>query len=302
MSLLQYPQYDRLFSLPLDSIWMPNLNIIALSQSIPLIVTVHDISFEIIPEVFSSRMRMWHSLVNPRRLLRRAQHIVAVSHSTKQDILDMYGLPEDNVSVVYSGVAEPMALERIEVERFLVNKHISSRYILYVGTLEPRKNLEYALTVFESIADQYPELDFVLAGGCGWLYSNILKHIQKSRYRHRIHQLGFVSEYEKAILYNGATIFFYPSLYEGFGFPPLEAMSYGTPVIVSQTSALTEIVGNAAYKVSPYDVSEGIWALSHYLDSEQVRNEYRARGFQRVAYFDWKKTADSMLDIFRRYQ
>jgi glycosyltransferase involved in cell wall biosynthesis len=251
--LLARPAWDSLVSA--DSFFVPNFRLTPLSAAAPLVTTVHDLSFEHLPELFSWRRRLWHSLMRPRVLLENSDRIIAVSEATKADIVNLYDIPPERIKVVYSGVKPDVTEPERSVAAVRRTLQLPERFALYLGTLEPRKNVDSIIRAFDAIAESVPH-DLVIAGARGWLMSTIDREYAAAHHRSRIHFTGFVNERDKSALYQAADLFVYPSLYEGFGFPPLEALLAGTPVITSLNSSLPEIVGQWATLINPHDPAE----------------------------------------------
>lgn len=248
-----YPKWNRFVSA--DCYFVPSFRLLPLTSGTPVVTTVHDLSFERFPEFFSWRRRAWHSLMRPRQLMQDSTRLIAVSQATAQDLQALYKVPAHKVAVIHSGIADmrlPSAASVVEARR---KYNLPEKYILYFGTLEPRKNIPAVIQAFTAIADQFPH-HLVLAGARGWLTQPIDDALQHSLQRTRIHLPGFIDQNDKMALYAGASILVYPSFYEGFGFPPLESLLAGTPVITSRNSALPEIVGEWATLIDPYDVGE----------------------------------------------
>lgn len=288
-----------------DLVFMPNINITSIRKKTPYIVTIHDLSFEIYPEVYSIKMRLWHKFINPKELIINASKIIAVSESTKQDIMDIYNIESNKIDVIYPGIStqfiETNDISDSNISYIKQKYKLPNKYLLYLGTIEPRKNISFIIRAFNKIADKYPELNLVIAGKDGWLYKDINKIIQKSKFKERIFKIGFVNVEDKAYIYRMAHIFVYPSLYEGFGFPPLEAMASGVPTIVSGISSLPEIVENSALKISPYNKNELIWAIEYFLNNPSEYERYKILGKKQAQKFKWDITASKTLKVMNKF-
>lgn len=285
-----WPRWDKL--VPADCFLVPNLGLMPLSLAVPLVTVVHDLSYEYFPEFFSGRHRRWHRLIRPRRLLERSQHVIAVSQATAADVLERYGLPHDKVSVVYSGVVEGS-----EQSRAAIGVMLPEKYILSFGAFEPRKNITGALRAFAAVADRQPH-HLVVAGAAGWLMRSVRRQAERSRWRGRIHFLGPVDEEDRLALLTGASLLLYPSFYEGFGFPPLEALVAGTPVVAARNSALPEIVGQWATLVDSYDTAELALVLDELLGKEQRVPVAVRRAI--VSRYSWAETARQTVAVLER--
>lgn len=298
---LRYPKLDQLIG-GVDVFFVPNMNFVAVSSSVKLWVTVHDLSFEIFPETFSWKQRLWHYLVNLRGLLRRADRILAVSQSTASDIMDRYQVSKEKIEIIYSGTGKQnQLLDRNSLELIEVQKkyQLPYRFILSLGTLEPRKNLTSLLRAFEvfhrSAVGELLKYDLVIAGVPGWKCQEFLQAVRTSPVRHHIHLLGFVDEHDKPALYNLASVFVYPSFYEGFGFPPLEALACGLPVITSHSSSLPEIIGQAGILIDPYRPDEIREALIQILSDKSYRESLQGKAIQQAKKFSWERASAELL-------
>lgn len=287
--MLALPTWDTLVEA--DVFFMPNVRLMPLTPQTPLVVTAHDLSFERFPEFYSPKRRLWHHLMRPRELFGRADHIIAVSEATRRDLMELYDIEEARISVIYSGVSLEEGVGGVRDWRVL-----PERFILYLGTLEPRKNVVSLVEAFSAIAEAIPQ-DLVIAGLPGWLLEPLERAIRTSPVRARIHQIGFVPDYLKASLYRAADLFVYPSFYEGFGFPPLEALLAGTPVVTAYNSALPEVVGEWATLIDPYKPAELAAVVQELLQRPApVTAETQAQIRER---FSWNKTARATLDILK---
>ena len=300
---LRYPKLDQLIG-GVDVFFMPNMNFAAFSPSVRLIVTVHDLSFEWFPETFSSRQRLWHYAVNLRGLLRRADSIVAVSQSTADDVVARYRIPQDKVTVIHSGVGEAFRpLDRNSLSLLEVQKkyQLPYRFILSLGTLEPRKNLLSLLHAYEAFHQaalgELIKYDLVIAGSPGWKCEEFLEAVRRSSVRHHIHLLGFVDEADKPALYNLASVFVYPSFYEGFGFPPLEALKCGVPVIASHSASLPEVIEEAGVLIDPYRPDEIREALVQILRDKELQSMLRHASIAQSFKFTWAQSGVRFLEL-----
>lgn len=305
---LNFPKIDRLLE-EADIFFNPHFFNAPLGPNCKKVMTFHDLSFEYMPELFSWRKRLWQKfLMNIRHEADKAQKIIAVSQSSRQDLIDLYRIPEDKIKVIYSGVGEEFQMQNAKSENQNDNLkfknikekyHLPDKFILFFGTIEPRKNISGLIKAFELLKEKNKDSDIylVIAGGKGWLYEDIFKTAQNSRYNSHIIFTGFIEPQDKVYLYNLAELFVYPSFFEGFGFPPLEAMACGVPTITSNTSSLPEIVGDAALMVDPYNVEELAWAISEVLFDEQLKKELAQRGLARAKNFSWDKCAKETLEF-----
>lgn len=302
---LGFPKLDMLIG-GTDVFFLPNLNFIAVSDKTKLVVTAHDLSFEIFPETFSWKQRLWHYFINFRRLAKRADKVIAVSRSTKDDLISYYGVREETIEVIPSGIDDrfsPISRNGTELVSIKEKYGLPYKFILYLGTIEPRKNILSLIEAYEALRrTEHPVFSkyaLVLAGTKGWKYEEIIAAIEASPYRENIVLSGFIDDADKPGLYNLASVFVYPSFYEGFGFPPLEAMASGVPVIVSHSSSLPEVVGNAGIMIDPYQPDELFQTLKSLLLEQDLCAALKEKGSQQAEKFTWKKTAEKTLDLFR---
>ncbi len=297
-----YPKIDKLVG-GAENFFNPHFFSAPLSRSCRKAMTFHDLSFEYHPEFFSWRKRIWQKyLMNVEQEAQGAEKIIAVSRSTKEDLMDFYKINPGRIKVIYSGVDDKFEKKELcesESEGIKKKYRLPQNFILYFGTVEPRKNIVGLISAFQLIKGRIKnkELKLVIAGARGWLYQDIFKAAKNSKYSQDIIFTGFVEPADKVFLYNLASLFVYPSFFEGFGFPPLEAMACGLPVITSNTSSLPEVVGDAALMVDPYNIDELAWAMAEVLAGDDLRRELIARGLARAKMFSWEKCAKETLDF-----
>ncbi len=302
---LRFPKLDQLIG-GVDIFFLPNLNFVAVSDKTRLIVTAHDLSFELFPETFSWKQRAWHYFVNFRQLVRRADRVIAVSWSTKNDLMAQYRISGEKITVIHSGVGPQFrVMSRNDAGLVAVKEKyaLPYKYILYLGTFEPRKNIPSLIRAYDALLDQNPsafgKYALVLAGTRGWECDEIFSTIAASKHRDKILLPGFIDDADKTALYNLASVFVYPSFYEGFGFPPLEAMACGVPVIASHSSSLPEVVGDAGIMIDPYQPDELLHALEGLLSDQDLCQAFQVSGPARAVRFSWRETAKAVLVVFR---
>ncbi len=266
------------------------------------VLTVHDLSFLRVPECFTDALRRYLERVVPRSVS-RADHVIADSQSTKRDLVELLGTPADRVTVIYSGV-EPRfrpITDRAALEVVRRRYDLPPRFILSVGTLQPRKNFGTLIEAFARLRNLIPEarnLKLLIVGGKGWLYDDIFARVENLGLQGQVLFPGFVADEDLPVLYNLADIFVLPSLYEGFGLPPLEAMACGTPVITSNASSLPEVVGEAGVTVEPTDVEGLSEAVRRLLEDAELRRELAQRGLARAREFTWERAARQLLEVY----
>jgi glycosyltransferase involved in cell wall biosynthesis len=224
--------------------------------------------------------------------------MIAVSNATKQDLVALNGVPAEKIRVVHSGVdtfLQPVENPE-EIARLKKRLGISGPYILHVGRVHLRKNLPRLVEAFHGIRDTLPGLTLVLAGREAWGHSQLLNQIRKFGLGDRVILPGYVADADLPALYSGASVYAFPSLYEGFGFPALEAMACGTPVVCANTSSLPEIVGDAALTIAPTDAIALSEAIARLLTDEELSTTLVERGKERVRQFTWEASARATLD------
>jgi glycosyltransferase involved in cell wall biosynthesis len=269
-----------------------------LFSACPLVVTVHDLSFLFFPQSFRTLNRSYLRLFTWLSV-RRAQRVLAVSESTKRDLVQYYGLSPAKVDVVYNGVDSafrPLPAE--QVAAFRRQAGLPERFMLFVGTLEPRKNVVRLIEAYARLPKERPPL--VLVGGKGWLYEQIFAQVEALNLSGQVHFAGYVLAEDLPLWYNAADLFVYPSLYEGFGLPPLEAMACGTAVITSTASSLPEVVGKAGLAVDPTDTEALATAMGQMLIAKDLREQMQAEGLAQAQKFSWAKTARCTVGSYRR--
>lgn len=269
-------------------------------RNLPSVFTLHDLVFRLYPETHMPLNRWFLTLMMPR-FLRRADAVIAISECTRQDAIRWYRVPEERIHVVYEGVDarfRPAPLERVAAVR--ARYRLPDRFILYVGTIEPRKNLPTLFAAYRSLLERWPDLGLVVAGRPGWLTEGTFRALRELGLEERVQFLGHVPDEDLPALYSAAAVFAFPSLYEGFGLPPLEAMACGTPVVVSDAAALPEIVGETGLRVPPDRPVDWAAALAALLSDESLRARFREAGLRRAARFRWEETAARTVEVYER--
>ncbi len=298
-TFLRTPDFGKLIG-QFDTLFLPNINHVVLAPGKKLVVTVHDLSPVVLPEYYNIRRRLWHWSVGFKRTLQRADTIIAVSEYTKHELIEQLHIAPEKIQVVYQGVDHHRFHPNLEVGKLrqVRNRYgLPGQFILYIGTLEPRKNVEGLLAAWEHMDSDVP---LVIAGKPGWKYKNIFKAARKSKKYRSIQFLGFVTEEDKPYVLKLARVFAFPSFYEGFGLPVLEAMAVGTPVVTSSVSSLPEVAGDGALLVNPYNQHELTTALNALVSDEQLREQLVSKALERAKYFDWEKTARETLKVLAR--
>ena len=279
---------------PPDILFVP-AHVLPFICPVPAMVTVHDLGFRHFPETHTAFQR-WYLNATTRRHVRTAQHIIADSTATATDLHNIYGAQLAQISVIHLGLS-PSFSQVANPQSTLKKYGIETDYLLYIGTLQPRKNIGRIVSAFRQIADEFPHVSLVLAGGKGWLFDQIAAEIAHLKLQNRIILPGYIPEVDKAALLSGATAFVFPSLYEGFGLPALEAMACGTPVLTSNTSSMPEVAGNAAVFVSPTDTGEISQGMRKLLTDSNLRTTLIQRGFRQAKKFSWDVTGRRIWNI-----
>ncbi len=292
----RWPPYEW-FAGAADVYHFPNFIIPPLRKG-KKVVTVHDVTFLRHPETVEQKNYRYLS-TRLEQTVQVADHIIVVSDFSRQEVLEHYAVDADRITAIHLGISQPFDIvpeSRIQAVRKMLG--LERPYLLFVGTVEPRKNIPFLIDVFEAM-DHF-DGDLVIAGMKGWKYEESLQRINSSKKGDRIHYLEFVDESHLPGLYAGAEIFVFPSHYEGFGFPPLEAMSCGTPVISSAGGALPETVGNAGVIIDRGTVEAWVHAVETMLHDTAQRDIFRKIGLEHAGHFDWARTARKTVDVYRR--
>ena len=331
--IFKFPKIDKILG-GVDIFLSPHFLITPLSRKTKRIMIFYDLSFLRFPEFFSFSKKMWHKFVSPRKQARKADMIIAISQSTKKDLIDFYKISPDKIKVVYPGIDGKFKIigdkqKLLEIAR-KYNLPASPagkplKFILYFGTIEPRKNILGLIRAFEEIKRgksgkvlnvewlgfegvvkniqgklvDFSDLKLVIAGTKGWLCNEVFKTIKNSEFKNDIIFTGFINEEDKPYLYNLARVFVYPSFFEGFGLPPLEAMACGVPTIISHKSSLPEVAGNSAIMIDPQNIDELVFAIKEVLGNEELNNLLRRRGAERAKQFNWDNATKKFIDLFK---
>lgn len=276
---------------PINLLHAPDFTLPPTRRGTRTLLTVHDLSFVRAPDTTTPGLRAYLNQVVPRSV-ERADHVLADSEATRQDLIELYGTPAAKISVLYSGVddqfapvTDAAALQDVR-RRYGIGQ---GPYIFSLGTVQPRKNYARLAEAFHRL--NRPDLKLVIAGGKGWLDGPLTEQIARLGLVKRVQFIGFAADADLPALYSAARVFAFPSLYEGFGLPPLEAMACGTPVVASNVSSLPEVVGDAGLLVDPHDVDALSVALARLLDDETLRHTLAGKGQERARQFSWAAAA-----------
>ncbi len=269
-------------------------------SGVPAVMTVHDLIFRRYPAHHKPLNRWYLNLTMPL-YCRRASHIIAVSEQTRRDVMDAYGAPAEKITVIYEAASPNFTAQSSEaVATMAVRYGLPQRYILSVGTIEPRKNLGRVLAAFERLRAEGLVDALVIVGKKGWLYDDFFDQLERSPARNAVIFPGWVADEDLPAMYSGAASLAFPSEFEGFGLPVLEAMACGAPVVCSNTSSLPEVAGDAALLVDPLDTDALTDALRRVLSEPGLAGTLRARGVAQAAKFSWERAARETAAVYER--
>ncbi len=264
------------------------------------LVTVHDLSFVHVPETTPPTLKAYLDRVVPYSV-RRANHVIADSQATKTDLMTIYQIASEKISVLYSGV-EPIfrpIKDPNEINAVRQKYHIGSKpYLLSVGTIQPRKNYVRIVQALHILRSAGYDVELVIAGGKGWLNEPFYQIIRDKKLNDAVHLIGYADDTDLPALYSGALMTLFPSLYEGFGFPVLEAMACGTPVITSNISSLPEVAGQAAILINPYDIEALAQAIITLIEDSAYREKLIKAGYSQAQKFTWERAAHQLAQIY----
>lgn len=266
-----------------------------------LLTTVCDLTPFLLPQYHRDHFDAYRAEME--EAIRKAVHLIAISENTKKDIIERFAVPADRISVTPLAASPEFYPREDEGQQAAIREKygIRSSFLLYTGTLEPRKNLPRLLDAFARLPASYRrEYTLVLAGVKGWKFGPILEKLRSPELKDSVLLTGYVDRQDLPVLMSAAAGFVYPSLYEGFGLPPLEAMSCGTPVITSRVSSLPEVVGDAAILVDPESVDEIAGAMKQLLDDRELGARLRRMGLEQARRFTWQHTAQLTLEVYRQ--
>lgn len=269
-----------------------------LAATCPTVVTVHDLSFLTRPETHKAVNRAYLSLMT-RWSCRRAARVIAVSAWTKRDVARWFGVNPDRIDVVPHGVPTRFArADQARIAAFRAERGMGDRAVLFLGSLEPRKNLSTLVEAFGRLADLDAEL--WIAGGEGWKFSPVHERVRRLGLEGRVRFAGFVPDEDVPLWMSACDVFAYPSLYEGFGMPVIEAMACGAVVVASDATALPEVVGDAGLTAPPTDIDALAAALRRALTDAPLRADLRRRAVERATGYSWRRAAELTVQTYRR--
>lgn len=265
-----------------------------------VITTIHDLTYILYPNTMttSNRKRLEKDMHNT---IKRADYIITISESSKRDIINYLKVDEKRIQVIYPGVDEvyKKALDNDEISKVKKKYNIDGRYLLYLGTLEPRKNIETIIKAYNLFnKSNEHNIKLVLAGKKGWLYENIFKLVKEFEIENNVIFTDYIDDEDKPPLYQGSEVFLFPSLYEGFGMPVAEAMASGTPVITSKSSSLPEVAGEAAIITDPVDYIKISESIKLILNDNKLREKMINEGIKQANKFSWDSSAEKLKNIY----
>jgi len=274
-----------------------------LLRTVKLVATIYDLIPIKFPDFFDEKTRR-HFNCYFNNVIPKADVVIAISNSTKEDILEYFDIPGNKVEVVAPGFDSELyrqMQDKSMIDKIKAKYGIDKNYILFVGTLEPRKNLQKLIKAY-SILPEYLKSDYLLVvcGKKGLFFEELFRAVKELKLEEKVIFTGYVPDEDLPFLMNGAEVFVYPSLYEGFGLPPLEAMACGTPVISSKVSSLPEVVNDAGILINPNDVEELSDALLRVLSNNELRAQLSEKGLKQASKFSWKKTAMKIVEIYNK--
>jgi len=258
--------------------------------SAPLVVTIHDLSYIYYPKEFLKKDL--YQLINwTKYSVRKAKKIIAVSQSTKNDLIKIYKIPQEKIKVIYNGFNQYQGIKASSFKE----KNLNRPYILYIGTLQPRKNITGLIKAFYKFNQIYPDFNLIVAGKKGWLYKKIFEEVENLGIEDKVFFTDYVTDHQLVYLYQNAFCLVLPSFYEGFGLPLLEAMNFNCPVLASFSSSLPEVGGDACLYFDPQNISDLTEKLIKIKNDPQLKKELIKKGRQRIKLFSWKKCAEETL-------
>lgn len=307
--VLRWPKLDTLVArhagVPtLDIFYSPTLNFSRVTRKVKHLLLVHDLTFALFPNYYTLRQKLWHTLLGPQSQCTAASVVLTPSHNTATDVADLYkispkkiGVLSPGLSPIFASFASQPAEQRARAISLVRQKYqLPDRLVLFVGTIEPRKNLTALIEGFSQASTALPPgTGLVIAGAPGWKNESVYAAAAASPARDKIKFIGYIPAHEKAALFAAADIFVYPSLYEGFGFPVLEALSLGIPVITSNRSSIPEITANSAYLVNPHRPPEIARGLTVLYEQPQLRAALSRAGLERARCYTWEAAAAAWL-------
>jgi len=302
--------YNILYGLPIDllekkkksySVFHATNFITLPTKYAKQVVTIHDLAFMKFPDVVEKNIYEYMMKWVPYSI-NKADQIIADSIHTKNDILQLFDVPEEKINVVYLAADKRFQKQSVQQIQSVRKKYnLAQEYLLYIGTLEPKKNLVTLIDVYHTLKTEYSVQEkLVIVGAKGWKFNPIFEKVQQLQLENDIIFMGYIADEDLPAIYSGATVFTFPSLYEGFGIPLLEAMQCEVPVVAANTSCIPEVVGDAAILADPYDIEK--WAESIYqiISDHSLKEELIAKGLEQASKFSWEKVAKETLAVYEK--
>lgn len=286
-------------NIKIDYFFLPNINFINFSKNIKYILTIHDLSFVFMPYFFCLKRRLWHKILNPKKKCQRAYKIICPSENTKQDLVEVYKIKAEKILVNYLGIAQDFenSFKKDNLEKIKKKYGLPENFILFLGTIEPRKNISSLIDAFIKGNFYKKGYSLILAGCLGWKNKKIFQEIKNAS---GVKYIAYVDSQDKKNLYNLAKIFVYPSFYEGFGLPVLEAMRSKSAIVTSNNSSLPELVNDSAFLVNPNNIDEIKNAMQFFLENPDFRKKIGEKAFLRSKDFSYKKHVESFLEFIQK--
>lgn len=292
------PKIDTL--LKCDALWSPHFNYLPVKNA-KKIISIHDLSFLHYPQFFTVKQRIWHKMQNVEFQIKNADIIIANSQFTKKDIINTFKIRGEKISVIYPGISktiQKISKNSPDLLRFKEKYKINYPFILFLGTIEPRKNINLIIKAFDILKkdNALKDLKLIIAGGPGWLYKKTIKEIKESSLNQDIVLWGRIEEEEKNYLYNCSEYFIYPSFFEGFGFPPLEAQKCGKIAIISDRTSIAE-TSPLMPKINPWKPEDLYRAIKQISENNNLRLKLEEEGIKNASRFSWENFAEKILDL-----
>lgn len=263
------------------------------------VATIHDMAMYTMRDKYTAMQNITKNILL-KNTINSAEKLICVSEFSKKELLYYYPKVEDKVEVIYEGVNIPKIDISYDEEIKVLDKFdiVDNKYILYVGTIAPHKNIKNLIQAFKNITNEIPEYKLVIAGKKGWMYNDVFEEVRKLKLENKIVFTNFVSNFELEVLYKNANLFVSVSLYEGFGFPPLEAMGRKLPALVSDIEIFKETCSDCAIYCNPKEVDDISFKILQILNDKNLQNDLIRKGKERVEFFDWKKTAKETYNLY----
>jgi len=288
----------KLKSQNLDLVHDPRgIGIFSFDMPFKKVITIHDLSSLLYPSI--NIRGMWAHKLLGAKTIKNVNKVITISEFTKHEVMKYLKAPEGKIKVIYNGKGERFKLlNQKEIAEVKEKYNLTFRFILFVGVLQPRKNIPTLIKAYYKLRKDGGKYKLVIAGGKGWQYKEIFETIKRLNLQKDVIFTGHIPDDDLPKLYNAADLFVFPSVYEGFGIPPLEAMACGIPVITSNASSLPEVVGDAGIMIDPYDVNGLAKAMHEVLNNEELKEDMIKKGLERAKMFGWERCAKETLEVY----